>query len=196
MTTLAYFGLQKNLIRFLFIAGTIVSLTWALANLVLSGSGALNDPAFIGEKPKNDQERKFPALTLNDLQDQPADVMATHAGKYILVNYWATWCTPCIAEIPSLVALKQQYESDRFSVVLISLDFPKNAESLRALMDRSGIRPLDTLYATDARQWSSIGARGLPFTVLIDPEGQIVSRITGGLDWMDQSALDFLKPAL
>lgn len=196
MTTLAHFSLQKNLIRFLFIAGIIVSLTWALANLVLSGSGVFSDPAFIGEKPKNDEERTFPVLTLNDMQDQPADVISAHTGKYILVNYWASWCTPCIAEIPSLVALKKQYESDRFSVVLISLDFPKNAESLRALMDRTGIQTIDTLYATDARQWSSIGARGLPFTVLIDPEGQIISRITGGLDWMDPSALDFLKPAL
>ncbi len=193
---MAHFSLQKNLIRFLFIAGIIVSLTWALANLVLSGSGAFSDPAFIGEKPKNDEERTFPALTLNDMQDQPADVISAHTGKYILVNYWASWCTPCIAEIPSLVALKKQYESDRFSVVLISLEFPKNAESLKALMDRTGIQTIDTLYATDARQWSSIGARGLPFTVLIDPEGQIISRITGGLDWMDQSALDFLKPAL
>ncbi|HEY0901684.1 MAG TPA: TlpA disulfide reductase family protein [Micavibrio sp.] len=139
------------------------------------------------------EEELQPALALKDLDDQITDLAARHPGKTLLINYWATWCPPCITEIPSLLQVKTNRQSDQFDVVFINLDFPKDATALKALMKRIGFENLDTLYMYDARQWSELNGRGLPISVLVSPEGRILRRFVGGMDWTSEAGDDFLK---
>lgn len=177
---LAYFQMQKNLLR-----------VFILIALVICPLGALTVQA-AKDKSVTSAE-KFPALKLKDLQGKDVDLFTRHSGKTLLVNYWATWCPPCLAEIPSLMALKAERQSNSFDVVLISLDFPKDHESLKKLMNRRHLEGIDTLYMSDMAQWGALGSKGLPITVLVSPDGVIMSRMAGGIDWMGPAGTDFLK---
>ncbi|QQG35608.1 MAG: TlpA family protein disulfide reductase [Micavibrio aeruginosavorus] len=138
----------------------------------------------------------FPHLALSNMDGQPVDILAAFPGKSLLVNYWATWCPPCLAEIPSLMALKETVREQGIEVVLISLDFPENSGRLKKLMARYKLDNVDTLYMTQAAQWPLIGGQGLPITVLVSPEQKIISRISGAIDWSGQAGQDFIKSGI
>ena len=179
--------MQKNLLRVFIIMGLIGGITMALA--VVAGKYLRPMEGII---PVAESE-VLPALTLKNMSDEDVELLKAHPGKTLLVNYWATWCPPCISEIPSLMRIKAERQSDTFDLVFISLDFPKDAKELKTLMGRSNLKGIDTLYMTDARQWSSLGGRGLPITVLVSPEGKIISRMVGAMDWSGPAGTDFLK---
>lgn len=181
--------MQKNLLRIFIIIAVVGFVTWFAANAMV-GQASKGGTSF---SVTEDLQEQQPVLALKNLKGEDVDLLKLHPGKTLLVNYWATWCPPCITEIPSLVALKAKKQSPTFDVVFISLDFPKNPESLIKLMDRNALAGIDTLYMTDAREWSSLSGRGLPITVLVSPDGQIMSRMVGGIDWSGPLADDFLK---
>ena len=98
-------------------------------------------------------------------------------GKYVLIDFWASWCRPCRAENPNVVKLYNEYKDKGFTVFSVSLDRDKN----RWL----GAIKQDNLYwpnhVSDLKQWKSdavktYGFTGIPFTVLIDQEGQIIAK--------------------
>lgn len=179
--------MQKNLLRTFIIIAVVVGATIALA--VIINARMVSAPVKAAEI-----NEVFPTLTVKDMKGKNVDILATHAGKTLLVNYWATWCPPCISEIPSLLKLKQEKQSATFDIVFVSLDFPKSPEDLKSQMARINLEKFDTLYMTDARQWSDLKGRGLPITVLVGPEGNIMSRFVGGMDWSGPEAADFLSP--
>ncbi len=188
--------MQKNLLRIFIISTVIIAATILLAFLVTmlqrQGEGSLASPSGAGVTAIADDETQ-PTLALSNMKGEIVDLQHLQGNKTILINYWATWCPPCISEIPSLMQVKALRQSDHFDVVFISLDFPKNPEALRTQMKRIGLDHVDTLYMTDAREWSLLNGRGLPISVLVAPGGKIISRFVGGMDWMSESGVDFLK---
>lgn len=188
--------MQKNLLRTFIISTVIVVATILLAFLVttlraqVTGDEARQTAA--GITAVTDDETQ-PTLALRNMKGEVVDLQYLQGDKTILVNYWATWCPPCISEIPSLMQVKALRQSDDFDIVFISLDFPKDPEALRTQMKRIGLDHIDTLYMTDAREWSLLNGRGLPISVLVAPGGKIISRFVGGMDWMSEAGVDFLK---
>lgn len=172
--------MQKNLLR-----------VFILIALVMCPFGAWT--VYAAKDKEVATVEKLPALKLKDLQGKDVDLFTLYPGKTLLVNYWATWCPPCLAEIPSLMALKAARRLENFEVVLISLDFPKDHESLKKLMNRSRIGEIDTLYMSDMAQWGVLGSKALPITLLVSSDGVIMSRMEGGIDWMGPAGADFLK---
>jgi len=181
--------MQKNLLRIFIIIAVIGAVTWFMAETMVSEASRSGG----GLSVSTDLNEQQPDLALKNLKGEDVRLLKAHPGKTLLVNYWATWCPPCITEIPSLLALKAQRGSETFDVVFISLDFPENNEAMTKLLDRYKLSNLETLYMTDAKQWSDLSGRGLPITVLVNPEGQIMSRMVGGIDWSGPLADDFLK---
>ncbi|WP_316803100.1 redoxin domain-containing protein [Pedobacter nototheniae] len=102
--------------------------------------------------------------------------LSDHFGKYLLVDFWASWCPPCRAENPNVVKLFQKYKSKGFDVFGVSLD--KSKENwLKAIKDDH----LNWTQVSDLQFWNSAGAkvygvRAIPANVLIDPNGVIVAR--------------------
>lgn len=189
--------MQKNLLRFFIISSVIGATTILLAFLLTSlfaqgGNDRRQSAAGLVSVTENETQ---PPLALKNMKGEDVDLGQIQGGKTLLINYWATWCPPCITEIPSLMQVRALRRSDKFDVVFVSLDFPKNPEALREQMKRIGLGHIDTLYMSDARQWSSLQGRGLPITVLVAPDGRILSRFVGGMDWMSEAGADFLKNA-
>ena len=96
-------------------------------------------------------------------------------GKYVLVDFWASWCGPCRGENPNVVAAYEKYKNKNFTVLGISLDEDK-ASWLEAIKEDK----LNWQHISDLKKWESIvvGAyqiEGIPFNVLIDPTGKIIA---------------------
>ena len=103
-------------------------------------------------------------------------------GRWTLVNFWATWCAPCVEELPTLDRLQAALGGDRFTVTLISLDsMPR--EKVVAAMRGYGVGRLDTLLDEGLAAMGALAIPGLPMTLLLDPAGREVARLVGPARW-------------
>lgn len=108
--------------------------------------------------------------------------LAQFRGKALLVNFWATWCTPCREEMPALDRLQARLGSAQFQVVALSLDNAGAERATRFLLE-IGNRNL-TLYIADlALVRKAVGVLGLPTTLFVDSDGREVHRVVGPAEW-------------
>lgn len=130
----------------------------------------------------------FKALKVADNAETPAPFKFTRAdgsdgslsdfaGRGVIVNFWATWCAPCVREMPELDALKNELAPDGIDVLALSMDRGAH-NAIAEFYDRYEIRNLDTLHVTSAEA-RAVSIRGLPTTLLIDAKGREVARIVG-----------------
>lgn len=121
--------------------------------------------------------------------------IADYAGKPLLVNLWATWCAPCVAELPSLAALAGTLADKGILVLPISAD-RGGAKTVEAFYAAHQIAGLPVLVDQDAALMHAFGARGLPTTYVIDGAGRIVGMEEGGMDWATPGVADALGKLL
>ena len=111
--------------------------------------------------------------------------IADYRGSGVVMNFWATWCAPCVREMPSLDRL--QAEVRRIRVLALSVD-RGGAPVIEAFYRKHGIANLDVLVDRGAKLMRKLRVRGLPTTLLIDSEGNEVGRVVGPAEW-DQGPL-------
>ena len=118
--------------------------------------------------------------------------LADFEGTPLLVNLWATWCAPCVKELPTLDALAQKHRVDADLLVLaISQDKGPQA-SVRAFLDKTGAKYLPA-YQDDGMALSgAVNAQVLPTSILYDAHGREVWRYVGDLDWTGEEAVKLL----
>jgi len=113
------------------------------------------------------------------------------AGKTVIVNFWATWCAPCVRELPSLGRLAGSLNGDRAVVLPIALDAKETAD-VAAFYAAHGVAHLPVLIDPDRRlghlgqasDWHDLfPLSGLPTTYLIDPHGSVVGYVPGAAAW-------------
>lgn len=113
--------------------------------------------------------------------------LSDYEGKHVVLNFWATWCAPCRKEMPQLSELQAEFGSEAFEVVTIATG--RNAvPAMRAFFEEIGVDNLP--LHRDPRQALAreMGVLGLPVTVILDPEGMEIARLTGDADWASDSA--------
>jgi len=115
-----------------------------------------------------------PNLTMQDVNGKPVSI-ADFKGKYLLVDFWASWCAPCRQENPNVVAAYNQYKDKNFTILGVSLDDDK--QSWIDAIKKDG---LAWNHMSDLKQWASPAVEtyqfdGIPFNVLIDPQGTIIA---------------------
>ena len=127
-----------------------------------------------------------PAIDLPDVRaTRPRVVLAALRGRPVLVNFWATWCTPCRQEMPLLGAADKRL---RGKVAIVGVDVKDNrTEAVRFLADRGVDYP--SAYDPDASLRGSYEFVGLPVTVVVGRDGKVVDRVTGAVT---RSRLDAL----
>ena len=131
--------------------------------------------------------RGYADLAFFDEAGQPLTI-ADFAGRKLLVNFWASWCVPCRAEMPALEAIAQQYNSEEFMVLPINLDIGENGlEKARAFLEEGGFTHLplyaDTSFAAFERLKREAVAIGLPATLLLDAAGCELAVLPGPAEW-------------
>jgi len=110
--------------------------------------------------------------------------LADLRGKVVYVNFWATWCAPCVDEAPSLQRLYDALAPEGFEILALSIDDPKTMEAVRAFRERFELE-FPILLDPDKNVYSQYGATGVPETYLIDAEGRLAEAYIGPRDWSD-----------
>jgi len=115
----------------------------------------------------------FPGFTEKDLHGKPLSIAAYH-GKVVLIDFWATWCGPCVAELPNVLKTYQKYHDQGFEIIGISLDQDK--QKLETFLEQKGITWQQYF---DGDGWSNklavkYGVEAIPATFLLDGQGKII----------------------
>lgn len=130
------------------------------------------------------------------LKDGEREVtLADWRGKGIVVNFWATWCAPCVEEMPALDALHADLAGDGIAVLAVSSDLG-GADVVRTFYERNGIVHLAVLTDTRSRMGQSLGVFGLPTTIVFDAGGREVGRVLGPAEWDAPEIAAFLRTCL
>ncbi|MFA3917175.1 TlpA disulfide reductase family protein [Ruegeria hyattellae] len=113
--------------------------------------------------------------------------LADYQGKYVLLNFWATWCAPCRKEMPMLSELQAEFGGDRFEVLTLATG--RNAPAgIRKFFDEAGIDNLPRHQDPKQAVARDMAVLGLPITVILDPDGNEIARMRGDADWNSNSA--------
>jgi thiol-disulfide isomerase/thioredoxin len=113
-------------------------------------------------------------------------------GKVLLVNFWATWCAPCIREMPSLDRLQAALNGQNFQVIAINSD-RQGGKVAQPFLKNLGIQNLDTFIDEKMAIGRGLGVKGLPASFLISADGQILGRLDGLAEWDSPEALALIQ---
>jgi thiol-disulfide isomerase/thioredoxin len=118
--------------------------------------------------------------------------LAGFKGHYVLLNLWATWCAPCVKELPALARLKAAMPKD--GPLVIAVDVGRGTPTdARGFLDAHGAKALDAYIDSNIALLRAFSAFGLPLTVLIDPQGREIGRAVGPAHWDDPGAIAWFR---
>ena len=113
-------------------------------------------------------------------------------GKVILLNIWATWCPPCVKEMPTLDALQADLGGSKFEVVTLSID-TGGVPVVRQFFDRVGIKHLTIYVDQTSLAFTNLRIVGLPTTMIVDADGKELARLIGPATWNEPDMEAYLK---
>ena len=141
----------------------------------------------VHETPKATTDASF------DLADDAGRAsLEDYRGKYVLVNFWATWCAPCRKEMPHLSELQTELGGPDFEVLTIATGRNSPA-GISKFFKEIGVTNLPRHQDPKQSLASQMGIFGLPITVLLDPEGREIARLRGDADWASDTAKGIIK---
>ncbi|MEM9475924.1 MAG: TlpA disulfide reductase family protein [Pseudomonadota bacterium] len=161
--------------------------------LVLGANAALADPAIEAMREGDMKKLMFSSepQTVSGATFAEADgterTLADWQGKYVLLNFWATWCAPCRKEMPALDALNQEFGGERFEVVTLATG-RNSLQGIRRFFEEEEITSLPILLDPKQGVAREMAVLGLPITVILDPEGREIARMRGDADWYSDNA--------
>lgn len=135
------------------------------------------------------QPMTFPDSSLIDGEER-AVRLKDFAGMPVLVNLWATWCGPCVVELPSLDKFARYYDG-RLKVLAVSVDEGKSVQQLKSFLADRGVASLGAVMDKDGGIIKNLSLRGIPTSFLIGRDGQILYRFEGDADWSSESTRAF-----
>jgi thiol-disulfide isomerase/thioredoxin len=118
-----------------------------------------------------------------------------HIGKVIILNFWATWCAPCVRELPHLDSLKAVLPADRFLVLALSTD-ARGKEKAAPFLKKLGIKHLRADLDPRSKLARQLGTRGMPTTFIFNTSGQIIASLEGFAEWDSPSFIAWFKSLL
>ncbi len=138
--------------------------------------------------------KPLPELAFTDAGDRPV-TLAAYKGKTVLLNFWATWCAPCVKEMPSLDRLQAEMGKDKFVVLPLSLDGPSRPKVAPFYADRK-LANLGIYFDKGKKVLGAVDVSVLPTSILIDAQGRELGRLEGDADWDKPEALALMKAAV
>jgi thiol-disulfide isomerase/thioredoxin len=136
----------------------------------------------------------LPTRTLQDATGTETN-LAAYRGQVLVVNYWGTWCPPCLEEMPTLGALQRRFEG-RLLVLPVAADDEGKRDEARRLLAQLSDNSLPFLIDITRGVVFDVQAPGLPVTVIYDRDGNEIARLAGGADWDSPEAVRFLEAVL
>ena len=128
-----------------------------------------------------------PTLRLKDADNKMID-LAQYKGRVVLINFWATWCPPCRKEFPSLGRVRKLFKPGEFEVIAVNV-----GEDPDAVFSFTGITDFPVVFDRDSKTMGAWSVRGLPTTFLVDRQGRLAYRATGGREFDDPEIVNLIK---
>lgn len=120
--------------------------------------------------------------------------MEDFRGKVVLLNLWATWCKPCLIEMPTLNQLQRRYKGMGLEVVAVAMD--ASPVGVKSFLRRNRFKYLDFYYDPEHRIAGALRAKDLPTTYLFSREGKLIARMNGVADWLSDEARHVIEKQL
>ncbi|AMM49917.1 alkyl hydroperoxide reductase [Rufibacter sp. DG15C] len=130
-----------------------------------------------------------PGFQMKDLDGKKVSFESLR-GKVIFLNIWATWCPPCIAEMPNIQSLYEKVGSDKIAFVMLSVD-QKSSEKVKKFITKKGFT--FPVYMPASQLPEEFSSPAIPTTYIISPEGQIVAQQNGMAEYDTPEVRDFLQ---
>lgn len=137
----------------------------------------------------------MPTRMIRDAQGAETTLAAVAGGEVTVLNLWATWCAPCMEEMPALAALQRRFEG-RARVIPISVDSEADREKAQRELARLSGSSLPFLIDISRGVLFDVRAAGMPVTIIYDREGRELARLAGGADWSSDEAAAVIDAAL
>ena len=145
------------------------------------------------QNSKSDPE-PVPLFTLSDQNGNQVSLQSFR-GKVVMINFWATWCPPCVKELPTMEALKKTFTDQPFEILAINMGEDK--ETISRFVERMGFDfSFPLLIDADSRVSDLYQVRGLPATMVIDKQGTFIFGGIGERDWNSNAVRDEIQPLL
>jgi thiol-disulfide isomerase/thioredoxin len=136
----------------------------------------------------------LPAISFVDATGT-ARTEADLKGRVVLLNLWATWCVPCLKEMPGLDRLQKDLGSDKFEVVALSVD-RAGPDAAKKFLDKIKVSNLKLYADSSAKAAISLKAVGMPTTLLLNTKGEEIGRLIGPAEWDSADAKRLIQAAL
>jgi thiol-disulfide isomerase/thioredoxin len=168
-------------------------LIWAGGNETAANEPDVPEHAALGEFIPASPPLAAPAISFIDLAGNPV-TLAEFTGKIVLVNLWATWCEPCLREMPSLERAQSRL-GGRIVVIAISED-RGGGKAVEPFVDKLGLKSVKIYLDPKSAMQRAFKVRGLPTSFLIDREGRVLGWVEGAAEWDAPKLLEILKSFL
>jgi len=132
-----------------------------------------------------------PAAQMIDADDQPHD-LSDWQGKWVVLNFWATWCAPCRHEMPMLDRLEAELGGENFAVLPVATG-RNPLPGITRFYEETALTNLPILRDPTQAMSRAMGVLGLPVTIILNPQGQEIARMTGDAEWDSLSAFAILR---
>lgn len=143
------------------------------------------DIAILDDPIETLDARPAPDVYFTDIYDD-AHHLDDFKGEVVLVNFWASWCAPCVAEMPQLLKLASKYQR-RLRLILINVD--SDPEKMRVFFKNQNLLPVSSVISVwdeDKKISKDVfGTIRYPESIIIDTSGRMVQKVSGSIDWMD-----------
>ncbi len=159
--------------------------------LVMTAAAAPDAGVTLGQFTPAAAPRPAPEVGFTDIEGKPAD-LADLRGKPAVVNLWATWCQPCLREMPSLEGLQEKV-GDKLTVAVVSQD-RGGEKAVAPFLAKLGLDKVRVYLDPKSEVGKAFGVRGLPTSIVLDAEGREVGRVEGAADWDSAKMLAVLEP--
>ena len=164
----------------------------AYAAAICAASTAHADAMVRFQKAK--APKPLPEIEFVDAEDKPT-TLSDLKGKVVLVNFWATWCAPCVKEMPSLDRLQAAVGKDKLIVLPLSLDGASRAK-VAPFYEATQLKNLGIFFDKGRVAMKALAVSILPTSILIDAEGREIARLEGEADWDKPEAIALVSAAL
>jgi thiol-disulfide isomerase/thioredoxin len=131
-----------------------------------------------------------PEISFDGLDDKPV-ALTDFRGQYLILDLWATWCAPCLKEMPSLAALQAMF-GPALAVLAVSED-RSGAKVVEPFVAEHGLEKLRIALDPKSAAIHALHARGLPTSFVIDRDGQVLGKVEGGAAWDSDQLVDVLR---